>query len=77
MVPFMEEMLRHGTQVILSVNMWPILCDITYVELSLLLGQVSDVICSGLDTGHQGQWPGQSLAQPDPPSLTTKTTQRR
>ena len=38
---------------ILCANTRPILNDVTYAELSLLLGQVSkvsEVICSGLDT---------------------------
>ena len=53
-VPFVEEMLSRGTRVILCANTRPILNDVTYAELSLLLGQVSKVsplICSALDTG--------------------------
>jgi len=52
-VPFVEEMLSRGTRVILCANTRPILNDVTYAELSLLLGQVSKVsplICSALDT---------------------------
>ena len=38
-----EEMLRRGTRVILCANTKPILNDVTYAELSLLLGQVSKI----------------------------------
>ena len=39
-IPFVEEMLRRGTAVILCANSKPILNDVTYVELVLLLQQV-------------------------------------
>ena len=47
-------MLRRGTRVLLCANTRPILNDVTYAELSLLLGQVSKmspVISEALDTG--------------------------
>ena len=53
-VPFVEEMLRRGTRVILCANTRPILNDVTYAELSLLLGhisKVSPVINSSLESG--------------------------
>ena len=46
--------MRRGTRVLLCANTRPILNDVTYAELSLLLGQVSKmspVISEGLDTG--------------------------
>lgn len=39
-IPFTEEMLRRGTSVILCANSYPILNDVTYAELVLLLQQV-------------------------------------
>jgi type II pantothenate kinase len=40
-VPFAEEMLRRGSSVILCANSKPVLNDVTYAELVLLLQQVS------------------------------------
>jgi len=54
-IPFVEEMLRRESSVILCANSRPILNDVTYAELSLLLGQLSEispVIKSGLDSGR-------------------------
>ena len=54
-VPMVEEMLRRGTRVILCANTRPILNDVTYAELSLLLGQVakiSEVISDSLESGR-------------------------
>jgi len=54
-IPFVEEMLRRGTAVILCANSKPILNDVTYVELVLLLQQVaelSSVIKEGLENGR-------------------------
>ena len=54
-VPMVEEMLRRGTRVILCANTKPILNDVTYAELSLLLGQVariSEVISASLESGR-------------------------
>ena len=39
-LPFVEEMLRRGTTVLLCANSRPILNDVTYAELSYILGQV-------------------------------------
>ena len=39
-IPFTEELLRRGTNVILCANSKPILNDVTYAELVLLLAQV-------------------------------------
>ena len=39
-IPFTEEMLRRGSTVILCANSKPVLNDVTYVELVLLLQQV-------------------------------------
>ena len=53
-VPFVEELLRRDTRVILCANTRPILNDVTYAELSLLLvniSKMSPVINSGLETG--------------------------
>ena len=53
-LPFIEELLRRKSQVILCANSRPILNDVTYAELSLLLSQVADispVIRTSLDTG--------------------------
>ena len=53
-LPFIEELLRRKSRVILCANSRPILNDVTYAELSLLLSQVaeiSDVIRTSLETG--------------------------
>jgi len=42
-VPFTEEMLRRGSSVILCANSHPILNDVTYAELVILLSQVAEV----------------------------------
>jgi hypothetical protein len=41
-LPFAEEMLRRGSTVILCANSKPVLNDVTYAELILLLQQVTD-----------------------------------
>jgi len=54
-IPFVEEMLRRKSRVILCANSRPILNDVTYAELSLLLGQVaelSSVLRAGLESGQ-------------------------
>ena len=54
MVPFVIEMLSRKTRVILCANSRPILNDVTYAELSLLLGQVSrmsQVVSEALQSG--------------------------
>eukprot|EP00090_Calanus_glacialis_P034823 TRINITY_DN5891_c0_g1_i1.p1 TRINITY_DN5891_c0_g1~~TRINITY_DN5891_c0_g1_i1.p1 ORF type:complete len:780 (-),score=227.21 TRINITY_DN5891_c0_g1_i1:391-2730(-) len=54
-LPFVEEMLRRKSCVILCANSRPILNDVTYAELSLLLSQVAEisaVIRTGLETGQ-------------------------
>ena len=51
----MEEMLRRQSRVILCANSRPILNDVTYAELRLLLGQVAEVspvVQAGLDSGQ-------------------------
>eukprot|EP00088_Acartia_fossae_P030687 TRINITY_DN3168_c0_g1_i2.p1 TRINITY_DN3168_c0_g1~~TRINITY_DN3168_c0_g1_i2.p1 ORF type:complete len:628 (-),score=114.81 TRINITY_DN3168_c0_g1_i2:357-2132(-) len=53
-VPFAEEMLRRGTSVILCANSHPILNDVTYAELVILLQQVAEIspiVKEGLLTG--------------------------
>ena len=53
-VPFVIEMLSRKTRVILCANTRPILNDVTYAELSLLLGQVSrmsEVVSEALQSG--------------------------
>ena len=53
-VPFVIEMLSRNTRVILCANSRPILNDVTYAELSLLLGQVSrmsQVVSEALQSG--------------------------
>ena len=42
-LPFVEEMLRRGTTVLLCANSRPILNDVTYAELSYILGQVIEI----------------------------------
>jgi type II pantothenate kinase len=39
-LPFVEELLRRGSTIILCANSRPILNDVTYAELSSILGQV-------------------------------------
>jgi len=54
-IPFTEEMLRRGSSVILCANSKPILNDVTYAELVLILQEVSsisDVIKTGLEEGR-------------------------
>ena len=43
-LPFVEEMLRRGTTVLLCANSRPILNDVTYAELSYILGQVIKIL---------------------------------
>ena len=40
-LPFVEEMLHRGSTVLLCANSRPILNDVTYAELSFILGQVA------------------------------------
>jgi len=54
-IPFVEELLRMSTSVILCANTRPVLNDVTYAELTLLLTQVatiSSVIDSALKSGQ-------------------------
>ncbi len=54
-LPFVEELLRRGTEVLLCANNRPVLNDVTHAELVLILQRaaaVSQVIRDGLDSGR-------------------------
>jgi len=53
--PFVVEMLRRGTNIMLCANHRPILNDVTHAELQLLLyrvSKISPIIANGLNTGR-------------------------
>merc|ERR1712241_1246128 len=53
-MPFVEELLRRGTKVLLCANNRPVLNDVTYAELELILQRVSplsEVLSDALANG--------------------------